>query len=252
MNDAFSACHRDHASVTGVPQFLPGYAGFLLEEEIRQLTLLEENIKRPYVAIVGGAKVSTKFMALKGIIKKVDTILLGGAMAYTFLKARAIEIGDSLFEKEYLAPAFQIVDEVVYHKKQVLLPVDHVVAPEIDPQAKTKNVKQNIPNGFIGGDIGPQTIKKYSKIIRSAKTIFWNGPMGVFELPQFTKGTISIAREVAKANAVTVVGGGDSIRALGVAGVTDQITHVSGGGGASLEFLEGRGLPGIAALAKHE
>ena len=252
VNDAFSASHREHASVTEIPQHLPSYMGFLLEEEIIQLKSLYENIERPYVAIVGGAKVSTKIKTLKGLIKKTDTILIGGAMAYTFLKSRAFNIGNSLCEIKYLSTAFQIIDEATYHRKEILLPIDHIVAKKIDETSKVYTVKKNIPNDFMGGDIGPKTLKNYIKKIRSAKTIFWNGPMGVFEISKFSKGTIALAKAVAASKAHTVVGGGDSIHALKVADVTDKIDHVSGGGGAALEFLENPSLPGIQALTAHK
>ncbi len=252
VNDAFSASHREHASVTEIPKYLPSYMGFLLEEEITQLKSLYENIKKPYVAIVGGAKVSTKIETLRGLIKRADTILIGGAMAYTFLKSRASEIGNSLFERKYLPTAFQIIDEAAYYRKEILLPIDHIVAKKIDETSKARTVKQNIPDGFMGGDIGQKTLRLYIKRIQSAKTVFWNGPMGVFEIPKFSKGTVALAKAVATTKAKTVVGGGDSIHALKLAGVTDKINHVSGGGGAALEFLENPNLPGIKILTAHE
>ncbi len=252
VNDAFSVSHRQHASITEIPKFLPSYMGLMFEKEIVQLNLLQKNIKRPYVAIIGGLKVSTKLKTLKSLLKKVDTILVGGAMAYTFLRARALTIGDSFFEKNYLVPAFQIIDEALYYKKDFLLPIDHIVTQEIKDKAKIKIVKRNIPDGFTGVDIGPKTLKKYIKIIRSAKTIFWNGPVGIFEVVKFRYGTIALAREIDKANAQTIVGGGDSIHALKAAGVGDKIDHISVGGGATLEFLGNQNLHGIKALIINE
>ena len=248
VNEAFSASHRDHASVTGIPKFLSGYAGFLLKKEITNLALLEKNIQRPYVAIVGGAKISTKITVLKKLIKKIDHLLIGGAMTYTFLKSRAIEIGNSMFEKDFLPEAFQIIDTAGLEKKKLLLPIDHIVSQEISNKTSAKVVKQNIPDGFIGVDIGPKTLKEYIGVIQSAKTIFWNGPMGVFEIPKFRKGTVKLAKTIAKSKAISIIGGGDSINAVKMAGVQDKITHISTGGGASLKFIEGSPLPGISAL----
>ena len=248
VNDAFSTCHRDHASISGLPKALPAYAGFLLQKEIEVLTSLQKNIKRPYVAIIGGSKVSTKITVLKRLIKKVDSLLIGGAMAYTFLKSRAVEVGKSMVEKDFLAEAFQTIDEADYHKKELLLPIDHVAANKIDSQSSSKITKLSIPDHLIGVDIGPRTLKKYINAIKSAKTIFWNGPVGIIEIPKFSKGTIKLAKAVAKSKAVSILGGGDSIRAAKLANVQDELTHISTGGGATLKFLEGSTLPGLTAL----
>lgn len=252
VNDAFSASHRDHASITSAPKLLPGYAGFLFQKEVEVLTSLQQNIQRPYVAIVGGSKISTKIAVLKSLIKKVDSLLIGGAMTYTFLKSRAVEIGSSSFERNFLAEAFKTIDEANYHKKELLLPIDHIVAKQIDSQASTKVSKHSVPNGFMGVDIGPRTLKKYVSVIKSAKTIFWNGPVGVFEIPNFSKGTIKLAKAVGKSKATSIIGGGDSISAMNLAEVQDQITHVSTGGGATLKFLEGSTLPGVSSLKRDE
>ena len=206
------------------------------------------HVERPFVAIIGGAKVSTKLKILKKLISHVDTILIGGAMAYTFLYSKAISIGFSKFEKDFLPAAFQIMDEASYNKKELILPIDHVVSDKIDYEAKTKIVKAKIPDNLLGGDIGPNTISLYGKYIKSAKTIFWNGPMGVFEIPQFSQGTKKIAKMIAQSKARSVVGGGDSMHAVKLYKVEDKITHVSTGGGATLEFLEKGSLVGLDSI----
>jgi phosphoglycerate kinase len=203
------------------------------------------------VAIIGGAKVSSKMGVLKHLITKVDNILIGGGMAYTFLKAKGLNIGNSLIEKELLSEAFQIIDRANYNECGFFLPDDHVIANEYSEKAKSLTTSGlEIPDGWMGMDIGPKTIKKYQKILKDANTILWNGPMGVFEMTPFSKGTFSIAKSVAKNKGVTVVGGGDSIFAVKQSGVEGQITHISTGGGATLEFLEGKKLPGVEALRK--
>ncbi len=252
INDAFGTAHRAHASTEGITHFLPSYAGTLMYREIEMLTGLITKPEKPFVAIIGGAKVSSKIKILKNLFNKVDTMLIGGGMAYTFLKSRAVPVGSSLVEKEFESQAFQIIDKAAYENVDFQLPIDHVIADSFSEKAKIKTVdKMGIIDGWMGMDIGPKTISAYEKIIKSAGTILWNGPMGVFEMDKFANGTIQIAKAIAKSNAKSVVGGGDSIAAIAKAGVEDKITHISTGGGASLEFLEGKTLPGVAALLKN-
>ncbi|HRG48715.1 MAG TPA: phosphoglycerate kinase [Leptospiraceae bacterium] len=252
INDAFGAAHRAHASTEGITHFLPSYAGTLMYREIEMLSGLITKPEKPFVAIIGGAKVSSKIKILKNLFNKVDTMLIGGGMAYTFLKSRAVPVGSSLVEKEFESQAFQIIDKAAYENVDFQLPIDHIIADSFSEKAKTKTVdKMGIMSGWMGMDIGPKTVSAYEKIIKSAGTILWNGPMGVFEMDKFANGTIQIAKAIAKSNAKSVVGGGDSIAAINKAGVEDKITHISTGGGASLEFLEGKTLPGVAALLKN-
>ena len=251
INDAFGTAHRAHASTEGIAHLLPCYAGTLMYREIEVLTQIVSKPDKPFVAIIGGAKVSSKIKILNNLMGKVDAMLIGGGMAYTFLKSRAVPIGSSLFEKEFETQAHQIMDKASYNKVDFQLPLDHVIADSFSDKAKTKNVdKMGIIDGWMGMDIGPKTIAAYEKVIKEAGTVFWNGPMGVFEMDKFSAGTIQIAKILAKCEAKTVVGGGDSIAAVNKAGVEDKITHISTGGGASLEFMEGRTLPGVAALLK--
>lgn len=252
INDAFGAAHRAHASTEGITHYLPSYAGTLMYREIEMLTGLITKPEKPFVAIIGGAKVSSKIKILNNLFNKVDTMLIGGGMAYTFLKSRAVPVGSSLVEKEFESQAFQIIDKAAYENVDFQLPVDHVIADSFSEKGKIKTVdKMGIIDGWMGMDIGPKTISAYEKIIKSAGTILWNGPMGVFEMDKFANGTIQIAKAIAKSNAKSVVGGGDSLAAIAKAGVEDKITHISTGGGASLEFLEGKTLPGVAALLKN-
>lgn len=249
VNDAFGAAHRAHASTEGIARELPCYAGLLMRKEIETLGSLVSRPAKPFVAIIGGSKVSSKIKILKNMIDKVDHLLIGGGMAYTFLKSRAIPIGNSLFEKDYEVQAYQLIDSAGVQGIDLQIPVDHVIADSFSDKAKSKTVdKMGITDGWMGMDIGPKTIANYEKVIKEAKTIFWNGPMGVFEMDKFANGTLQIAKAVAKSSAVSVVGGGDSIAAINKAKLADKITHISTGGGASLEFLEGRTLPGVAAL----
>lgn len=251
INDAFGAAHRAHASTEGITHFLPSYAGTLMYREIEVLSSLLTKPEKPFVAIIGGAKVSSKIKVLSNLMNKVDVMLIGGGMAYTFLKSRAVPVGSSLVEKEFEVQAHQIIDKAGFQNTEFQLPVDHVIADSFSEKAKTKNVdKMGIIDGWMGMDIGSKTISNYEKIIKTAGTIFWNGPMGVFEMDKFATGTLAIAKAMAKSNAKTVVGGGDSIAAINKAGVEDKITHISTGGGASLEFMEGKVLPGVAALLK--
>ncbi|MDH7499208.1 MAG: phosphoglycerate kinase [candidate division NC10 bacterium] len=250
VNDAFGAAHRAHASTVGVTRFVPvSAAGFLLQREIQYLGKAVSNPERPFIAILGGAKVSDKIGVIRNLMGKVDALLIGGAMAYTFEKAQGLSVGSSLVEEDKLNLAKQLLQEAQSRKLKLLLPLDHVVAERAEPGAKTRTVKTGaIPDGWKGLDIGPQTIEGYSQEIQAAKTILWNGPLGVFEIEPFRQGTMAIARAIASSSATSIVGGGDSAAAVAQAKVADRITHISTGGGATLEFLEGIELPGIAAL----
>ena len=252
VNDAFGTAHRAHASTEGITHFLsPCGAGLLMEKELEYLGKAVENPARPYVAIVGGAKVSDKIELLESFAKLADTVLVGGAMAYTFLKAEGIEVGKSKVEDDKLASALALLNSARSSGKKFLLPSDHVVAEKFDAAAPAEVVHSvSIPADRIGLDIGPATRAQYAQEIAGAKTIVWNGPMGVFEMPQFAEGTLAIAKAVAAASAVSIVGGGDSVAAVKKMGVADKISHISTGGGASLEFLSGLTLPGVAALTE--
>ncbi len=247
VNDAFGTAHRAHASTVGMIQFVPqAAAGLLMDKEIEYLTKATKNPERPCVAILGGAKVSDKIEVIQNLMKVVDQLLIGGAMAYTFLKAKGEPTGKSLVEEDKVELAKQLMAEA---GPKLLLPTDHVVAAELKEGAENETVT-TIPDGKMGLDIGAQSIAAFEAVIRSAKTIIWNGPMGVFEKPPFDKGTVALAKAVADSGAVSVVGGGDSEKAIKAAGVTSKISHVSTGGGASLEFLSGIELPGVAALTE--
>lgn len=249
INDAFGAAHRAHASTVGIAKFLPSAAGFLLKKEIEYLKGVVENPIRPFVAMLGGAKVSGKIGVLENLANKVDKVIVGGGMAYTFIKAKGYEIGDSLVENDMLDLAKSIMDKLRKNNVKFYLPVDCVIAQSLDSGTETKIVTtQEIPKGWRALDIGPASVKLFSAAIRDAKTIIWNGPMGVFEMDAFSRGTFAIAHSVADAYALTIVGGGDTDYAVHRAGVSDAITFISTGGGASLQLLEGKELPGIAAL----
>ncbi len=251
VNDAFGTAHRAHASTEGVTKYLPGAAGFLIEKEVKFFGNLLAHPERPFVAIIGGAKVSTKIAVLESLLDKVSTFIIGGGMAYTFLKAQGHTIGKSLFEEEFMATAKDFLRKAAAMKVEVLLPVDHLVADEFSETAKAQAVDGvDIPEGKIGMDVGPKSLALYKDRILQAKNIVWNGPLGVFEFDAFATGTLEVARYVSQAKGTTVVGGGDSVAAVNKFGLADKIDHVSTGGGASLEFLEGRSLPGIAALEK--
>ncbi|MBM9577241.1 phosphoglycerate kinase [Leptospira sp. 201903070] len=251
VNDAFGAAHRAHASTEGIAHLLPAYAGLLMHKEIVELSALLSRPARPFVAIIGGSKVSSKIKVLTNLFDKVNHLLIGGGMAYTFLKSRAVPVGNSLVEKEFEVQAFQLIEKAGVAGVDLQLPVDHIIADSFSDKAKTKSVdKMGILEGWMGMDIGSKTVSNYEKIIKNAGTIFWNGPMGVFEMDKFAGGTMALAKAIAKSKAKTVVGGGDSIAAINKAGVADKITHISTGGGASLEFMEGRKLPGVEALKK--
>ncbi len=247
VNDAFGSAHRAHASTVGMIAYVKqAAAGLLMEKELEYLTKVTTNPARPCLAILGGAKVSDKIEVIENLIKIVDRILIGGAMAYTFLRARGESTGKSLVEEDKIDLARQLMAQA---GPKLELPVDHVVAAELKAGVQTQVVDQ-IPDGMMGLDIGPETINVYENSIGAAKTIVWNGPMGVFELPPFDRGTVALAKAVAWSGAVSVVGGGDSEKAIKSAGVADRISHISTGGGASLEFLAGIELPGVAALEK--
>jgi phosphoglycerate kinase len=245
VNDAFGSAHRAHASTEGMIQFVPvAGAGLLMEQELKYLGMAVTNPTRPCVAILGGAKVSDKIEVIQNLGKVVDRLLIGGAMAYTFLKAQGKPTGNSLVEADKVELAGKLLSSL---GDKLMLPCDHVVVSAIAAGAEYQIV-ETIPDGKIGVDIGPKTIEEYAKVIAGAKTVIWNGPMGIFEKPPFDRGTVALARAVADSGAVSVVGGGDSEKAIKAAGVTSKITHVSTGGGASLEFLAGIELPGVAAL----
>lgn len=256
VDDAFGSAHRAHASIVGVAEFFPGKAaaGFLLEKEIAYLGSTLLNPQRPFYAVLGGAKISTKFRVLESLMQKADVLLIGGAMANTFLKSEEIEIGNSLYEREFIPVARELLDISIKPHCRIMLPVDLVVTKEVSPNAKSKvvTVKEGVPEGYKAVDIGPQTVQKYSEELQKAATVFWNGPLGIFECQPFDKGTNEIAKVVANLPVVTIVGGGDSVAALEKAGLADKVTHLSTGGGASLEFIEFGTLPGVDALSDKE
>ena len=248
VNDAFGAAHRAHASTEGMARLVPvRAAGFLMKKEVEALSLITKDPQRPLVAILGGAKVSDKIKIIEHLVTKVDTLLIGGAMAYTFLRAAGKTIGDSLVEEDRIETARTVVARAKERGVSLRVPIDHVVTTALDGSAPTEVVVE-IPAGKKGVDIGPATTALFRTDIAKAKTVFWNGPMGIFEVAAFSAGTVAIAEAMAESGAVTVVGGGDSIAALARSGRSDDITHISTGGGASLEFLEGRELPGLAVL----
>ncbi len=249
VNDAFGTSHRAHASNVGVSSVLPSAVGFLVQKELDIMGKALSNPERPFVSILGGAKVSDKIGVIENLINKVDTILIGGGMAYTFLKAQGKEIGHSLLEEDKMGLALELMDKAAKKGVKLLLPVDGVIADEIAPDAVTEIVDiDHIPAEKQALDIGPKTEELFAKEIIGAKTVVWNGPMGVFEVKPFSSGTFAIAEALAKVDGVTIVGGGDSALAVEIAGYSDKLTHVSTGGGASLEFLEGKILPGVDAI----
>lgn len=253
VNDAFGTAHRAHASTEGITRFLkPSVAGYLMRKEIEYLGRAVANPARPYVAILGGAKISGKIDVIENLMPKIDAMIIGGGMAFTFFQAQGFEIGDSLVEQEKVAMAKKILEDCKAKKMRLILPVDCVIGDRFDNDAQRKVVPvSKIPVGWRGLDIGPETVKIIGMELRRAKTVVWNGPMGVFEMPNFAHGTLEVARllaEATKAGATTIVGGGDSAAAIAEAGLESAVSHVSTGGGASLEFLEGKTLPGLAAL----
>ncbi len=249
VNDAFGTCHRAHASTEGITKYLPSVAGFLVSKEIEYFEKVTKNPDKPYVAILGGAKVSDKIDVISNLMNKVDAILIGGAMAYTFLKSEGIGIGNSKLETDKVDLAKEILEKAKSKNVKILLPSDHIVAEEIDAAAKTETTKDRvIPEGKIGLDIGPKTIKEFEEVLKNAKTVVWNGPVGFFEVKPFSKGTEELARFLANASLTTIIGGGDTAAAINELGLGKEMSHISTGGGASLEYLEGKTLPGIAAL----
>jgi len=249
VNDAFGAAHRAHASTVGVARLLPAAAGFLLEKELKSLGRLLDEPERPFVAVLGGAKVSDKIGVIRNLLTRVDTLLIGGGMAYTFLKAKGFDVGQSLLDAEHVALAGELLAEAAAKGVDLELPEDVVAADRLAEDASRQVVSVSaIPSTWMGLDIGPQTRQRFADIIAKAKTVVWNGPMGVFELAPFAEGTFAIARAMARLEGFTVVGGGDSAAAVEQAGLAEAMDHVSTGGGASLEFLEGLELPGVAAL----
>ena len=249
VNDAFGTAHRAHASTEGVTHYLPSVAGFLLEKEIEYLGNTVDNPKRPFVAILGGAKVKDKIKVIDNLLNKVDALLIGGGMAYTFLKVQGKTIGSSKLDNDGLDTAKQALEKAANKKIPILLPIDHVVADKFDANANSQIVGDNIPDGWMGLDIGPKTIKLFEDKLKTAKTIVWNGPLGVFEMDKFAKGTEDVAKFIANLKGViSIIGGGDTAAAMAKFKVASSMTHISTGGGASLEYLEGRGLPGIDAL----
>lgn len=252
VNDAFGTAHRAHASTAVITEFMDKskcVAGFLMEKELQYLGKAVADPQRPFVAIIGGAKVSGKLEVLRSLMNKVDTILIGGGMAYTFLKALGHDIGNSLCEDELLDTAKETLALAQTKKVRFMLPVDNKVADKFDNDANTMIVKNDIPAGYMALDIGPETVAAYSAEIAKAKTIVWNGPMGCFEMPNFASGTMEICKAVAESDAVSIIGGGDSVAAVNQSGLAAKMSHISTGGGASLEFLEGKELPGVACLA---
>ena len=255
VNDAFGSAHRAHASTEGVTHFIqPALAGYLMSKEIEYLGKAVGNPVRPYVAILGGAKISGKIDVIQNLMTKVDTLIIGGGMMFTFYKAQGLEIGNSLLEADKVDLAKEILDKASKSKVKLLLPVDCVIADKFDNNANRKTVPVNqITPGWSGLDIGPETLRLFKEELIRAKTVVWNGPMGVFEMENFAAGTIAVAKmlaEITKTGSITIVGGGDSAAAITKAGLAKEVSHVSTGGGASLEFLEGKVLPGVAALTK--
>lgn len=249
VNDAFGTAHRAHASTTGIADYIPGVAGFLIEKELKFLGNAINNPERPFVAILGGAKVSDKIGVIDSLLDKVDTLMIGGGMAYTFFKAQGYNVGNSLCEVEKTGLALEAMEKAKAKGVKLLLPIDTKVGKEFKPDTESKTVAwTEIPDGWEGFDIGEKTIEMFKNELQSAKTVIWNGPLGLFEFDQFAIGTNEIAKTLADLDATTIIGGGDSAAAVTKAGLADKMTHISTGGGASLEFLEGKKLPGIECL----
>jgi 3-phosphoglycerate kinase len=256
VQDAFGAVHRAHASVVGVPKFLPTVAGLLLEKELCYLSDAMENPEHPFLAIIGGNKISSKIGIIKNLLNKVDSLIIGGGMAYTFLKTYGAEVGNSIWEQEKLDLAKEILKEAKEKKVRFFLPIDHLIAKQIEPNTEVKETNDiDIPDGWMGVDIGPLSIDRFAPIIAKAKTIFWNGPMGIFEIDKFASGSVKIAQLVAQATkngTMTIAGGGATVTVANMAGVQNKISHLSTGGGATLEFIEGKELPGITTIKNKE
>lgn len=249
VQEAFGTAHRAHASTAGIADYLPAVSGFLIEKEVKFLGEALENPQRPFAAIMGGAKVGDKIPVIENLLKKVDTLIIGGGMAYTFFKAMGLDIGTSILDEENIELAGRLLEKAEEAGVKLLLPSDVVCAKEFSNDTETKIVERDeIPSDMMGLDIGPKTVEAYGKALKEAKTIVWNGPVGVFEMPNFAKGTKAIAEILAESDAVTVIGGGDSAAAAEQFGLADKMSHISTGGGASLEFLEGKDLPGIAVI----
>ncbi|WP_201261610.1 phosphoglycerate kinase [Eubacterium limosum] len=249
VEDAFGSSHRAHASTAGVADYLPAVSGFLIQKELDFIGGALEDPKRPFVAILGGSKVSDKIGVINNLLEKVDSLIVGGGMAFTFLKAQGYEIGSSLLEEDKIDLAKELLAKAEAKGVKLLLPIDVVVAPEFKADAPATNVKVDaIPSDQMGLDIGVETQKLFADTIKDAKTVIWNGPMGVFEFPEFAKGTVAVAKAMAESDAVTIIGGGDSAAAVKQLGFEDGMSHISTGGGASLEFMEGKVLPGIDVL----
>ncbi len=251
VNDAFGTAHRPHASTETIAHMLPAVAGFLMEKELEYLDeKIVKNPERPFTAIIGGAKVSSKISVLERLLSKVDKLIVGGGMAYTFLKAKGLSVGTSLVEDEMIEKARDILQKAYESHVYIYLPIDHIVTTSFSPDAESKHVARgNIDDGWMGMDIGPLSIEKFQGALKGSKTVFWNGPLGVFEFPKFAKGTMAIAETLANLpGCITVIGGGDSVSAVNKAGVAGKMSHISTGGGASLELVEGKVLPGVAAL----
>lgn len=249
VNDAFGTAHRAHASTEGIAHYLPAVCGYLIQNEIEKIDGVISNPQRPFTAIIGGKKVSSKIAVLINLLDKVDNLIIGGGMAFTFFKSLGYEIGDSICEEDKLDVAKEILDKAKEKNVNLLLPIDNVVAAEFDENAASRVVDSDkIPSDMMGMDIGPKTVEKFNDVIKNSKTVIWNGPMGVFEMPTFAKGTNAVATALADSDATSIIGGGDSVAAVVGMGLADKMTHVSTGGGASLELMEGKELPGIAAL----
>jgi phosphoglycerate kinase len=249
VDDAFGAAHRDHTSVVALAELLPNAAGFLMQREVEVLTRLLEDPDEPFVAVLGGVKVSDKLAVVGALLERVDALLVGGAMAFTVLAAEGADVGDSLVEEDQVESVGQTRDSAQERGVLIVLPEDVVAAPEASLEARTDTVPANrIPKGLKGLDVGPRTVEEFTRVLADARTVFWNGPMGVFELEPFSRGTRGVAQAIAGIDAFTVVGGGDSLAAIRRLGFEDQVDHLSTGGGASLEFLEGKDLPGVAVL----
>ncbi len=251
VNDAFGAVHRAHASTVGVAQYFDQAAcGYLIKKELEFLGTITEKPTRPFCAIIGGAKVKDKIQVISNLLDKADTVLIGGGMAYTFLKVQGYQIGDSILDEEHISLVEETLKKAETLKKSILLPNDHLTAASFSNEIEVRTVAGDIPSGLLGMDIGPQTVDTYCNEIAKAGTVFWNGPMGVFEMSNFSAGTFEIARAMAANGGTTIVGGGDSVAAVNKANLAAKMSHISTGGGASLKFLEGKPLPGIAALTE--
>ncbi len=249
VDDAFGACHRAHASIVGVTHYLPAVSGLLLEKEIETLSRLITNPERPLAVMIGGAKVATKLGLLENILPKADSLLIGGGMASTFLKSQGFGVGASVVEKDKLGQVLKLLEKARFLGVKLLLPSDHIVAQSLDPHSASKTVpKESVPEGWVIADIGPKTIEAFSEELMKCREVFWNGPLGVFEVPKFAEGTQSIIRVIANLKATTVIGGGSTAEAVVEMGLVDRMSYVSTGGGASLELLQGNVLPGVAAL----